>query len=314
MATGYAVCGLQAVQTPKIDRMKKHTIYLFVLFTLAAGCNKTEKYLSVYSDVGVMPIQAHRGGGLKMPENTIETFMHTWALGIIPEADIRTTADDVIICVHDKTPARLAPGAPDSLLHKDFSEMTLKTVKTLDVGSFRGGVKEAVPALKEVFAVMQGHPDRFIYLDYKNINLDRLADLVKKYNLQKQVIFTSKHHNLIKEWKKRIPEAPTMIWIGGSVENIDKTFEALRKDNFEGITTLQIHYKKVKDKEGVYTPEPDYLKARLKEVSDKRILFQVLPWKISDKQVYFSLMKLGVKSFATDYPEPAVKYYKEFYK
>jgi hypothetical protein len=77
---------------------------------------------------------------------------------------------------------------------------------------------------------------------------------------------------------------------------------------------LQIHYKKVKDKEGDYTPEPDYMKARLKEVSDRGILFQVLPWKISDKQVYFSLMKHGVKSFATDYPEPAVKYYKEFYR
>jgi len=277
-----------------LKMMKKPVIYLTILISLTTGCNRSAKYLKVYSDVNVIPIQAHRGGGLNMPENTLETFTHTWNLSIIPEADIRTTADDVIICMHDKTPARVAPNAPDSLLHTDFAEMPLSVVKTLDVGSFRGGIKETVPTLKEVFQAMKGHPERLIYLDYKNIDLDRLANLVKKYGLQKQVIFTSKHHSLIKEWKKRIPESLTLIWIGGNTENIEKTFKALRKDNFEGITTLQIHYKKLKDEEGVYTPDQDYLKERLKEVSSKGILFQILPWKISNKEVYFDLMKLGI--------------------
>jgi len=295
--------------------MTKKLLVLFIMVFIVNGCNSDKnKYLKIYTELNVLPIQAHRGGGLNKPENTLETFIVTWKQGIIPEADIRTTSDDVIICMHDRTPKRLAPNAPDSLIGKKFSEMTLKEVKTLDVGSFRGGIKEAVPTLEEVFAAMKGHPERFIYLDYKKIDLDRLSNLVKKYGLEKQVIFTSRYHKLIREWNKHIPGSLSLCWIGGSQENIEKTFSELRKNNFEGITTIQIHVKKVKNKKGVFTPSPDYLKERMNEVNKKGILFQVLPLKIKDKDIYDQLLKLGIRSFATDYPEMTIKYYKEFLK
>src|SRR6188472_834017 len=46
-------------------------------------------------------IQSHRGAGELAPENTIEAFELGWKLGTIPESDIRTTRDGVIVTFHD---------------------------------------------------------------------------------------------------------------------------------------------------------------------------------------------------------------------
>ena len=52
-------------------------------------------------------VQSHRGGGAITPENTIESFIASWALGVVPEADLRTTRDRVIVAFHDPTFARV---------------------------------------------------------------------------------------------------------------------------------------------------------------------------------------------------------------
>ena len=284
------------------------------VMVIVLGCSVSSiSPINVYSDQSVMPIQAHRGGGLRLPENTLETFIETWEMGIIPEADIRTTSDDVIICMHDKDATRLAPTTPDSLIKVPFEEMTLEVAQSLDVGSFRGGQVQHIPTLESVFKTMAGHPERFIYLDYKKIDLDRLAKMVKSYGLEKQIIFTTKHHDLIMDWHARIPESLSLLWIGGSLENIEKVFTSIREKDFLGITTLQIHVKYAELSSGLpFVPAPDYLEARLKEVSARGILFQVLPWKMVEPDVYVQLMDLGIRSFATDYPIMTVDLYQEF--
>lgn len=288
--------------------------WIFVAIILLTGCSvQNESPIKVYSDQGVLPIQAHRGGGLRLPENTLETFMETWEMGIIPEADIRTTLDDIIICMHDNTAKRLAPKTSDSLINIPFEEMTLEVAQTLDVGSFRGEQVQRIPTLESVFEAMSGHPERFIYLDYKQIDLDRLAKMVKSHGLERQIIFTTKHHNLIMDWHTRIPESLSLLWIGGSQENIEETFASLRENDFLGITTLQIHVKETDVESGQsFTPSPEYLKERMEEVSARGILFQVLPWRIVDPEVYVQLMELGIRSFATDYPLMTVELYQKF--
>ena len=253
--------------------------WIFVVIVLLTGCSvPKESPIKVYSEQGVMPIQAHRGGGLRLPENTLETFMETWELGIIPEADIRTTLDDIIICMHDNTAKRLAPKTSDSLINIPFEEMTLEVAQTLDVGSFRGDQIQRIPTLESVFEAMSGHPERFIYLDYKQIDMDRLARMVKSYGLERQIIFTTKHHNLIMDWHARIPESLSLLWIGGSQENIEETFASIRENDFLGITTLQIHVKEaVADSGQPFTPSPEYLDERREEVSARGILFRFYP-------------------------------------
>lgn len=288
-----------------------HLASLIVLVFM--GCsNRVEQPIDFYNKLNILPIQAHRGGGLALPENTLETFETTWSGKMIPEADIRTTSDNIIVCMHDDTVGRVAPDALEHLKHLKFEELDLKTVKSLDVGRYRGKPGERIPTLEEVFSVMQGHPEKLMYLDYKHIDMDRLAVLVRKYQLEKQIIFTTKEHDLIIEWKKRIPESLTMIWIGGSLQEKKDTFAALQKAYFGGLTTLQIHVKL--DKSGQFTPDAEYLKACQAEVEQYGVLFQVLPWKINNPEVYQKLMDIGIRSFATDYSDMTVSVYNDYLK
>ena len=79
--------------------------------------------------------QAHRGGLREVPENTLAAFRYAWGLGGIPEVDICTTKDGVIICLHDATLARTTD-APDAVKDVPVEELTFEEVRKWDAGSW----------------------------------------------------------------------------------------------------------------------------------------------------------------------------------
>jgi glycerophosphoryl diester phosphodiesterase len=66
-------------------------------------------------------IQSHRGAGELAEENTPEAFELGWSLGTVPESDVRTTKDGVIVAFHDNNFARVvkdASGGPEKEGHQ----------------------------------------------------------------------------------------------------------------------------------------------------------------------------------------------------
>ena len=271
-------------------------------------CHKIDLQREFF-DRDVIPVQAHRGGGFALPENTLETFQTTWGMGMIPEADIRTTQDDVIICIHDDNTKRLAPNTPPPLNTLRIGEMTLEQVKSLDVGSFRGKPGQHVPTLEEVFHEMQEDRSRMIFLDYKYVHMKRLAKMVQEYGLVSQVIFTTQHYDLIQEWCRYVPDTTTMLWMGGDQQKIQEKFEELRESDFAGISILQIHVRH-DEEEDRFSPSVEFLNARRRELEERQILPQVLPWETSRPSVFDRLMAEGFRSFATDHCQMVLDVYK----
>jgi glycerophosphoryl diester phosphodiesterase len=251
-------------------------------------------------------IQAHRGGGITLPENTLETFRWSWKNLVTPEADLRTTRDGEIVCFHDGNLKRVVSGIADTQKAGGIERLPLSEVEKLEVGSFRGKqfAGERIPTLKAVFAEMRGRPERLLYLDIKTADLDDLAKLVGAYGIERQVIFTAPDHALIREWKKLIPDSMTLLWNGGSEEVLKRKIDALRTTNFESITHLQIHVR-VGDSasEHPFAPSSEFIRRLGEELEHRGIVFQVLPWECSEREIYVRLLELGVDSFATDYPE-----------
>lgn len=262
---------------------------------------------------GVFPIQAHRGGGLALPEHTIETYRETWAMGMIPEADIRTTQDGVIICVHDSNLKRLCPAVPAPWDALPFEQMTLERIRTFDVGAFRGQPGQRVPTLEEVLRDMQGHPERMLELDYKQVELDQLSSLIARYGVKDQVVFVTRRHHLIRQWQQVCPQATTMLWLGGTEHALDRMFEQLRRDEFAGISILQTIVFQDTSAEG-FRPSISYLQQRRSEVAGKGIVLQLIPWEMSDKAVFEKLLEAGFRFFGTDYPQTALTAYKHILK
>jgi glycerophosphoryl diester phosphodiesterase len=254
-------------------------------------------------------IQAHRGAGDSFPENTLESFEWSWQHGVTPESDLRTTKDGTIVCFHDPNLKRVPYQIDDALKDSSVEKLPLAEVEKLDVGSFRAPqfAGQHVPVLANVFDEMRSHPDRMLYLDIKSVKLDQLEKLVRQKGVEQQIIFTSEHPRLIRDWKKLVPESHTLLWNRGTEEQLTKKMADLRKTKFAGITHLQIHVQ-VGDLNSAepFMPTSEWLRKLGAELKARGIVFQTFSAECKDQKVYEKLLGLGVESFATDYPEVAL--------
>jgi len=256
----------------------------------------------MYAEHKVIPTPIHRGGGMHQPENTIEAFEYSWARNLVPEADVRTSKDGVILVIHDETVARTAPGAPASIRQTPVEQLTLAELKTVDVGAFRGFPGQRIPTLDEVFAVMARDPRKFLHLDYKKLDLDVLAGMVKHHGVEKQVIFTSNRHDLIQAWRRRVPGSQTMIWMGGTQQEIDTTLNALRATDFRDVYIVHLHYRPVAGTDAFNMSDRFMLDVQT-ELAELGVIVQVQPWNIEAPLIYERLFSIGLRNLGTDFPD-----------
>jgi glycerophosphoryl diester phosphodiesterase len=260
-------------------------------------------------------IQAHRGAGIAMPENTLESFEWAWKIGVTPEADLRTTQDGVIVCFHDADLSRVVSNVDASRKKTAIEKLPLAEVEKLEVGAFRGPqfAGQRVPTLAGVLSAMHGRPERLLYLDVKTANLDKLVELIREHRVERQVIFTTTKHQLIQDWKQRVPESLTLLWNGGTEAELSRKLEDVRKTGFDGVTHLQIHVH-VGDLDAAepFDPSSHFLRRLGDELTARSIVFQALPWECADPRAYEKLLELGAESFATDYPEATLKAVRDF--
>jgi glycerophosphoryl diester phosphodiesterase len=256
-------------------------------------------------------IQSHRGAGELAPENTIEAFELGWELGTVPESDLRTTKDGVIVAFHDANFKRVVKGASPDLQKKGVADVTFAELSKLDVGAWKGEsfAGRRVSKMSEVFALMRGKPDRRLYLDIKNVDLPQLAALVREQEVGGQVILASTVYDVIHEWKRLVPEGQTLHWMGGTEAELAKRLAGLRAAKFADITQLQVH---VRLNTNSASAEPfdmsrEFLRSTGEELRRHGILYQSLPWSVAEPKVYWQLLDLGVMSFATDHPEVTLK-------
>jgi glycerophosphoryl diester phosphodiesterase len=161
-------------------------------------------------------IQAHRGAGMLMPENSLPAFEIAWGLGAAPEADLRTTSDGVIVAFHDNDLRRVLPDAEEAIRIRGIGDLTYAEVAALDVGGWRGEQYrgQRVPRMTDVYKVLERNPDRLMYIDIKEVDFEQLAR--KSASVHGQLILASTKYDEIMRWKSLAPDSQTLHWMGGS--------------------------------------------------------------------------------------------------
>ncbi|WP_193212809.1 glycerophosphodiester phosphodiesterase [Luteolibacter marinus] len=257
-------------------------------------------------------IQSHRGAGNLAPENSRETFELAWSLGTIPEADLRTTKDGVIVAFHDPDFARILPAASAETKKKGIEDLTWSEVAELDIGAWKGAefAGQRVPRIDAMFAQMKEKPGRRVYVDIKNVDLGQLARLAKEAGVADRLILASTDHAVIRKWKDLAPESKTLHWMGGDEAVLSQRIAKLEAVEFAGVDQLQIHVKPAADG---FTPSAAFLRQTGARLRAHGILFQALPWQSRDKALFVRLMDLGVASFATDFPDFAAATVRDYY-
>jgi glycerophosphoryl diester phosphodiesterase len=261
-------------------------------------------------------VQSHRGAGKLAPENTIEAFQLAWKLNTVPEADLRTTKDGVVVAFHDSNFKRLVKDASPELKEKCVGDLTWDNLRTLDVGSWMDEkfVGCRIPSMAQILGLLVDQPKRRLYLDIKEVDLQKLANDILTAGVDQQIIVASTDYAFIRHWKQLAPKSGTLHWMGGTEKTLAARLADLRKTNFADITQLQIHVRTVEsDQAKSFTPSNSFLIKTGEELRRHGILFQTLPWGRSDALVYRELMDLGVASFATDYPEVTMQVIRDYY-
>jgi glycerophosphoryl diester phosphodiesterase len=268
-------------------------------------------------------VQSHRGAGELAPENTKEAFELGWKLGTIPEADLRTTTDSQIVAFHDAAFERVVQNVPAELKGKGVKDVTWAELSKLDVGAWAGSdfVGRRVSLMDEIFSLMAQHPERRIYLDIKNVHLPDLAVLVKKHGVEKQVILAAPKHQTLLEWRRLVPESDTLLWVGGSLEQITAKFNAAAKTGFQGITQLQIHTHLstgttniTRDAKDPFVEPDNFLIDAGNQLRKHGVLYQTLTYGGASREIHWKLLDLGLMSFATDHPDMTKEAIAEYYK
>jgi glycerophosphoryl diester phosphodiesterase len=178
----------------------------------------SEEKRHLYTDLPRPTIFAHRGSSAHAPENTIAAFLlairqHADAI----ELDAKLTADGQVVVMHDPTVDRTTNGSGR------ISLMTLNNLKSLDAGSnfdtsFKG---EKIPTLAEVFETVG--QQIFINVELKNYSSpmddlpQKVVSLVKQYNLEASVLFSSFNPLALLRARRLLPDVPLgLLTLSGS--------------------------------------------------------------------------------------------------
>ena len=137
-------------------------------------------------------IFAHRGAAVYAPENTLAAFELALTQGADAiELDVKLSAEGCAVVIHDDTVDRTTNGAGR------VKNLTLADLRSLDAGSafsekYSG---EKIPLLEEVFEAVGGRALINVELTNYDNKDDHLVEtvcmLVKKFNIQKQILFSS---------------------------------------------------------------------------------------------------------------------------
>ena len=149
---------------------------------------------------------AHRGASFYAPENTMPSFELAWKQGAtLVEGDFWLTADDHIVCIHDPTTSRTAPGSPEI----DVCNSRYEEFCGYDVGSWKAEHYNGthIPLLEEILAEMPEGSG--VYIEIKQ-DTDRIIDVLQEVIAKShvdlsQITLISFNANIVQRAKKLVP-------------------------------------------------------------------------------------------------------------
>jgi glycerophosphoryl diester phosphodiesterase len=243
-------------------------------------------------------VMAHQGGNGLWPGNTQYAFERAVALGVdVLEMDVHSTADGVLVVIHDSTVDRTTNG-PGSV-----HDLTLAEIKALDAGyhwtsddgqtyPYRGqGV--TVPTLEELFIAFPTTPMNIEIKQAEPSIAAPLCRLIRDHGRADKVLIASFHQAVIDEFRRECPEVATST---GQNEVI--ALFVLSKVLLEGAYRPNAAAVQVPEyRSGLHVITPRFVDA-----AHSRNL-QVHAWTINEVEDMQRMLDLGVDGIITDYPD-----------
>jgi glycerophosphoryl diester phosphodiesterase len=222
-------------------------------------------------------VTAHRGSSLKAPENTMSALRHAIEdRADFAEIDVQTTADGVVILMHDADLMRTAS------VDRRIRDVRYEELREIDIGSwfsedFRD---ERVATLEEAIALAQGRIRLNIELKYNRPDpalSDKVGQIIRKNSFAEDCVVTSLNYDELQGFRQSFPEIKTGFIVARALGSITQT-----ESDFLSIHTAQATSRLVK-------------KAHK---TGKKIHV----WTVNDLRTALSMIEVGVDNIITDKP------------
>jgi glycerophosphoryl diester phosphodiesterase len=247
-------------------------------------------------------VMAHRGGRGLWPENTMVAFQHAVDLGVdVLEMDMHSTADGVLVVMHDDTVDRTTDGTGP------IHSFTLEELKALDAGynwsadegqtfPYRGqGI--TVPTVQEVFTAFPDMPMNIEIKQEEPSLAVPFCQLIRDHGMTDKVLVASFLEGAMDEFRRECPEVATT-----AVESEVRTLFILSKAMLEADYNLPAQAVQVPE----YSGSLHVLTPRFVDAAHHRKL-EAHAWTINEVEDMQRLIDLGVDGLITDYPDRLLK-------
>ncbi len=162
-------------------------------------------------------IFAHRGASAHAPENTLPAFQLALEHGANAiELDAKLSADGEVVVFHDPTLERTTNG------RGRLAATTFADLRALDAGSFYSPAFRGtqIPSLEEVFERLGNQTvinvELTNYTTPRDNLVQKVCELVRKYRLEKRILFSSFFASNLSKAARRLPEVPRgLLALGG---------------------------------------------------------------------------------------------------
>jgi len=166
----------------------------------------------MWNDLPVPIVIGHRGDKLYAPENTLSSFKQAAEKGADGvEFDVKLTADQQVIVLHDPTVDRTTNGSGK------VAKLSLEEIRRFDAGIQYPGKfpNEKIPTLEEVFETVGRRLFMNIELtNYSTPNdglVTKVVELVKNHGMENRVLFSSFFPWNLQKAGTLLPETPCAL-------------------------------------------------------------------------------------------------------
>lgn len=272
----------KSVNNKKINKIFKGLINIVIIILFMGSSILTYQVVNGNIDLRLpnndnIEVTAHRGASLNYPENTMSAFVGAKELNADwIELDVHQTKDLELVVLHDANLKRIAG------VNKKVSELTLKEIQKIDVGSHFDSQfnEERVPLLEDVIKYAKENDIKLnIELKPTGTEIDfekQVIDLIKKYDFKDKCVVASLNYEALEHVKEIDPSIHTLYVMTIAIGNI---IDLSAADDYS-IEASNIKYNLV---------------ARIHNSGKK-----VFVWTINDEETLYKMIDLNVDNIITD--------------
>ncbi|MCO8124652.1 glycerophosphodiester phosphodiesterase [Stieleria sp. TO1_6] len=250
--------------------------------------------LLIGSTVQAQQIIAHRGASFDAPENTVAAFQLAWqqqADGV--EGDFYLTADNEIVCIHDKTSKRVAPEQPEL----SIATSTLAELRNLDVGSWKDKryQGEKIPTLAEVIATIPEGKTFFVEIKCGPEIVPVLKQQLADSGLSdQQIVIICFNQEVIRQTRQQMPQYKSNWLTSYKLNNLTGRWSPSQTDVIKTLKLTGASGLGSKGERAVVTEE--FITAVQSAGSEVHV------WTINDAALAREFGQRGAASITTDRP------------